>query len=96
MNIKERMARRQQEDIIEIGRVAEKFYNGNAGEFFRAIVNGIVIENISNLQDTITSADRRLGRAEGANQVRDYIELAISEMKKQTDPIFDEVDAERP
>lgn len=86
MKIEDRMIRRSQEDIIEIGQVAEKFYNGQAGALFRAIVNAIVLEQISQEQDTITNADRRLGRAEGANKVRDFIELAIADMKKLTEP----------
>lgn len=85
MKIEERMVRRTQEDVIEIGQVADKFYNGQAGALFRAIVNAIVLEQISQEQDTITNADRRLGRAEGANKVRDYIEMAIVDMKKLTE-----------
>ena len=90
MKIEDRMVRRNQEDIVEIGQVAEKFYNGQAGALFRAIINGLILEAISQELDTVTSADRRLGRAEGANRVRDYIELAISDMKKLTEPQAEE------
>lgn len=87
MKLLDKMIRRSQEDIIDIGQVAEKFYNGAAGELFRAIVNEIILDNISQEIDNTTSADRRLGRAEGANKVRDYIELAIADMKKLTEPV---------
>jgi hypothetical protein len=86
MQIEERLVRRDQEDIIEIGRVAEKFYNGQAGVLFRSIINGIIQDEISQEHDVSTSADRRLGRAEGANKVRNYIEMAIQDMKRLTEP----------
>lgn len=90
MKIEERMIRRTQEDTIEIGRVAEKFYESESGSLFRAIINAIILEQISQEQDISTNADRRLGRAEGANKVRDYIEMAILDMKKLTTPQVDD------
>ena len=75
------------QSIIEIGQIMEKFYNGQAGAIFRAIVNGRIKEQISNLQDTTTSADRRLGRAEGMQLIQDDIELAIAQMQSLTNPI---------
>ena len=92
MKIEEKMIRRSQEDVIEIGQVMEKFYNGQAGSVFRAIVNAIILENVSSETDVHTPADRRLGRAEGANKVRDFIEMAILDMKKLTTPLPAEED----
>lgn len=74
------------ESIIEIGQIMEKFYNGNAGAIFRAIINGRIREQISQGQDTTTSSDRRLGRAEGMQLIQDDIELAIAQMQSLITP----------
>jgi hypothetical protein len=87
MNIKDKMVRREMQDVIEIGEILNRFYNGQAGEIFRAIVNEIILDNVSQDSDVITNADRRLGRCEGAQKVRSYIELAIQEMEKLKEPI---------
>lgn len=90
MSIKEKMVRRSMEDVIEIGEILNKFYNSSAGEIFRAMVNDIILDNVSQELDVITNADRRLGRCEGAQKIRYYIELAISEMDQLKKPIEEE------
>lgn len=87
MKVEERLVRRDQEDLIELGTILEKFYNAQAGTVVRAIIEGIIQEQISQTHDTQTNADRRLGRAEGAQMVRERIELAIADMKRLTEPL---------
>lgn len=82
MKIEERMIRRNQEDIIEIGSALEKFYNGSAGTIVRAMVNSITTQQFTNTEDNQTSADRRLGRAEGLSLLITDIELAIDDMRR--------------
>jgi len=89
MKIEEKMLRRSQEDVIEIGEKLKKFYNSDAGAVIRAIINTIIIENISQEYDKDISSDRRLGRCEGVNKVRDMIEMGIVEMEKLTTPLPD-------
>jgi hypothetical protein len=84
--IEELLLQRTPQSIIEIGQILEKFYNGQAGTIFRAIVNGHIKEQISNPQDNSTSADRRLGRAEGIQMIQDDIELAIEQMHSLSQP----------
>jgi hypothetical protein len=84
MKIEERMLRNNQEDEIEIGLALENFYNSDAGAIFRALVNSITIDQYANPQDNTTSADRRLGRAEGLHLLIEDIELAIQRMKSYT------------
>jgi hypothetical protein len=84
--IEELMVAHTPESIIEIGQIMEKFYNSQAGSVFRAIVNGRIKEQVSQLRDISTSADRRLGRAEGMQLIQDDIELAIAQMHSLTMP----------
>lgn len=88
--IEELLLEHSTESIIEIGYILEKFYNGQAGSVFRAIINARIKEQISQLQDTQLSADRRLGRAEGMQIIQDDIEIAIEQMKSLTTPIKEE------
>lgn len=90
MNVVERMARRQTEDVIEIGNILEQFYSGEAGTIFRAIINGRIKAQFIQVEDTKTSADRRLGRAEGMQLVQDDIELAIQQKNELIAPIVEE------
>lgn len=72
--------------IIEIGQILEKFYDGQAGAVFRAIINGRIKEQISQLNDIQTPSDVRLGRAQGMQLIQDDIELAIAQMHSLTQP----------
>lgn len=90
MKIEDRIIRRNQEDIIEIGSSLEKFYNGSAGTIVRAIANAITMEQFTNIEDNITSSDKRLGRAEGINMLIHRIELAIDDMQRLTAEIKEE------
>lgn len=85
--VEELLLERTPQSIIEIGQIMEKFYNGQSGEIFRAMVNGLIKEQVSNLRDVTTSADRRLGRAEGIQMLQDAVELSISQMQSLTNPI---------
>lgn len=81
------MMARTTDSIIEIGEILQKFYNGQAGAIFRAMVNGRIKEQVSQLTDITTNADRRLGRAEGIQMIQDDIELAIAQMESLTQPL---------
>lgn len=85
--VEELMMSHTTESIIEIGLIMDKFYKGQAGAIFRAMVNGRVKEQISQLDDIKTNADRRLGRAEGIQMLQDDIEIAISQMESLTKPL---------
>lgn len=84
--VEEMMVRRSSEDVIEIGESLRKFYNGQAGTIVRAIMNGLIKDQITAPQDNVTSADRRLGRAEGIQLLQDQIEYAIAQMEQLTTP----------
>lgn len=84
MKIEERLFRKNQEDIIEIGLAMEGFYNSDAGTIFRAMANSIVTEQFTNDRDNMTSADKKLGRAEGIHLIIKDIETAIDDMKRLT------------
>lgn len=84
MKIEERIVRRNQEDIIEIGASLEKFYNGSSGTIVRALANAITTRQFTGVEDNQTSADRKLGRAEGISLLITDIELAIDDMKRLT------------
>lgn len=90
MKIEEKMIRRDQEDVIEIGQALEKFYNGSAGTIVRAMANAITTKQFIGTEDNLTSADRKLGRAEGVALLITDIELAIDDMKRLTRPIKEE------
>lgn len=83
----ELMMARTTDSIIEIGEILQKFYNGQAGAIFRAMVNGRIKEQVSQLQDVTTTAERRLGRAEGIQMIQDDIEMAIAQMESLTQPL---------
>lgn len=84
--VSEMMLRREPQDEIEIGQIMQKFYNGAAGEIFRAIINATIKDQISQMHDNVTNADRRLGRAEGAQYIQDQIEIAINRMEQLQAP----------
>ena len=83
MNIEERILRRNQEDVIEIGSALEIFYNSPAGTIVRAMVNAITTKQFLG-EDNHFSADRKLGRAEGLALLITDIELAIDDMNRLT------------
>lgn len=87
MKIEERLVRRNNEDIIEIGSALETFYNGPAGTIIRAMANAITTDQFTGVNDNLTSADRKLGRAEGINILITGIEIAIDDMKRLTSEI---------
>lgn len=82
MKIEERMMRKSQEDIMEIGSALEKFYDSPAGTIVRAIANARTVEQYTQVEDNKTSSDRRLGRAEGIHILITDIELAIDDMRR--------------
>lgn len=82
--VEELLTEHTTQSIIEIGQIMQRFYNGQAGAVFRAMVNGRIKEQISQLTDTTTSPERRLGRAEGIQLIQDDIELAIAQMDSLT------------
>lgn len=90
MKIEDRIVRRNQEDIIEIGAALEKFYNGSAGTIVRAMANAITMEQFINVEDNNTPSDKRLGRAEGINILIHRIEMAIDDMQRLTAEIKEE------
>ncbi len=92
MKIEQRLIRRHQEDVIEIGNILEKFYNGQAGAILRAIVNGRKSEEAKIHQTELatyhpTHAERVLGRIEAYQNIIDDIEQAIADKNRYTEPI---------
>lgn len=88
--IEQLLLERNNESIIEIGQIMERFYNGQAGAIFRAIINARIKEQISQVHDVQVNADRRLGRAEGMQMIQDDIEIAIEQMHSLTSPLKEE------
>jgi hypothetical protein len=84
MNIEQRMMRRNDEDIIEIGSALEKFYNSPAGTIVRAMANAITTRQFTGVEDNETMAAKKLGRAEGVSLLITDIELAIDDMNRLT------------
>jgi hypothetical protein len=82
MKIEERMMRRSEEDIIEIGSALETFYNSPAGTIVRAMANAITTRQFTGTEDNETMAAKKLGRAEGISLLITDIELAIDDMKR--------------
>jgi hypothetical protein len=80
----EHSVNRSIDTTIQIGEVWDRFYNGSAGILFRALVNARIKEQVSQTQDNVTSAERRLGRAEGFQMIQDDIEMAIAQMNELT------------
>jgi len=84
MTIEERILRRNQEDIIEIGTALENFYNSSAGTIVRAMANAITTRQFTGIDDNETQSSKKLGRAEGITLLMTDIELAIDDMKRLT------------
>ena len=92
MKIDQRLVRRRQEDIIEIGNIIEKFYNGQGGAILRAIINGRKSEEAKIHQTELatlhpTPAERVLGRIEAYQNIIDDIEQAIEDKNRLIEPI---------
>jgi len=88
MKIEHRLVRRNLDDIIEIGNILERFYNGAAGTILRAFINGRKSEECKLHQlDPKVSAERVLGRLEAYQNIVDDIEIAIQEKTKLTEDI---------
>lgn len=88
MNIEERMVRREPEDVIEIGRALEVFYDSAAGSILRALVNGrVALESKEHRNDDRIKPSRVLGRIEAYHQILDDIEMAISQYKNLILPL---------
>lgn len=86
MKIEERLIRKREEDIIEIGRILERFYNGQAGIVIRSLINGLIsTERVNHQYNLDIPADRVLGRLEAYQNVIDKIELGIQEMRQLTE-----------
>lgn len=82
MTIEERIVRHNQEDIVEIGSALENFYNSSAGTIVRAMANAITTKQFTGVEDNASSADRKLGRAEGISLLITDIEMAIDDMRR--------------
>lgn len=91
MTIADRLIRREQEDIIEIGNVMDIFYSSDAGVILRAIINGQICKESNNhYYEAKIPADRILGRIEGFQKIIDSIEMAIKDKDDLTKTIPEE------
>lgn len=93
MTIDEKLVRRSQDDVIEIGSALEILYNSPTGVILRAMANAIVTEQFTGIEDN-SSADRKLGRAEGVTLLISNIELAIDDKQRLQVEIKDDQKAE--
>lgn len=87
MTLEERLSRQSNEDKIELGNILDRFYSSDAGTLVRAMMNGRIKEQFVAVDDTKTSADRRLGRAEGIQLLQDDIELVIQRKNNLIAPL---------
>ena len=106
MTIKERMIRRTPEDIVHIGDLVERHFQGEFGEVLEALTNGRVQEEALRERGNL-SADRILGRIEMAARLAQDLEQFIIDRdsmiqpKKRTrkskeSPLADEVTTPEP
>lgn len=106
MTIKERMVRRSPEDVVYIGDLVERHFQGEFGEVLEALTNGRVQEEALRERGQL-SADRILGRIEMAARLAQDLEQFIidkdsmMEPKKRTpegkeSPLADEVATPEP
>ncbi len=97
MNISERLIRREEQDILEIGNIIKATYYGQFGEVLKAIVDGLITYDLTlnqrNERDVVPlSSDRLLGRLEGYQTVINKLELAIQEADSLREPIEEDED----
>ncbi len=92
MSIRDDLVTQNEQSKIRIGQVVKKSLNGNFGEVLRALVNGMITEELSFNQDNPTmSADRHMGRCEGYNNILVKLEYMVSEMESLTQVEDEEV-----
>lgn len=78
------------EDKIELGHIAERFYKSDAGIFFLAVANGLIQkESNDHYYDSKIPAERILGRIEGIQKLINAIEMAINDKDELTRPIIE-------
>lgn len=88
--IEECLVRGETQDIIYIGEVAERLYNGEGGFLLRALTNGQISEEAEVKQKDDLPADRRLGRIEAYQNMINLIEQAIEDGNSMKRPLTEE------
>jgi hypothetical protein len=80
-SIEEMLMLRDEEGILEIGEVARKLLQSQAGVLLTALVNGVADEEQKKGEDNLTQsrAEFRLGRISGAKLVLHRLERCIYE-----------------
>ena len=74
----EALIRREQQDIVYIGGVAEKLYNSETGELLRAIINGHVQdESLRNENGIQVPSEMVLGRIQAFQTIINDLERMI-------------------
>lgn len=90
--IQEALERQNKSDKVYIGEVAEKFYYSEAGELFRALLNGLRSKHSSkDRPDRSTPAERVLGRLEAIQEIQDAFEQMMADKENLVEPAGEEV-----
>ena len=85
--ITEALIRRDVQDTIYIGEVAERLYNGQQGELLRALINGLKQEEaVRNFDGVQVPSDMVLGRIQAYQTIIDRIEFMIQQKEKLMAP----------
>lgn len=95
MNIKERLARREQQDIIHMGQVVEVALDGEFGEILEVLMNGRISREAQESRGGRLSADRHLGRIEMCEILMDDLNQFIADKAKLQMPLEEEDNRER-
>lgn len=83
--IEKALIEKKPEDIVYIGDVAERLYNGAGGDLLRAFVNGFQAAEINRYtHDEKTNSDLKMGRIEGMNMIIEAFERAINAKERLT------------
>lgn len=79
MTLQERIKRDNMEDQIYLGSLVAKATQGEFGDLFRLICNGVMDEalELSSRETSRLPADRYLGRIEGINQIQSRLVLMM-------------------
>lgn len=81
--IQDALARQDNQDKIYIGELIKRTHNGQYGEIFRALIDGLKTKELKYHQDNTPgreplSADRVLGRMEAYQNILDELDFAIA------------------
>ena len=80
--ISERMARRDEDDIVEIGRIVESALKGQFGTLLKALIEGQKDECLAEAKVKVSiPAERTLGMVMSLNELQERLDLCIEDRR---------------